>query len=112
MLSFGFYEAIFFTGDKCIIFGLFWLKCEFMMLFGIVKVQNNAMQPVKPKKKKVDIHFQVEADYAPCCKRNWSRPACKARIIEMKETKIWTYGWMVVSTHQIQPPLNLHHSLG
>ena len=85
MLSFGFNEAIFFTGDKCTtVFGLFWLTCEFMMLFGIVKVQNNAMQPVKPKKKKVDVHFQVEADYAPCCKRNWSRPACKAHIIELR----------------------------
>ena len=47
MLSFDFNEAIFFTRDKCTIFGLFWLKCEFMMLFGIVKAQNNIMQPVK-----------------------------------------------------------------
>ena len=70
MLSFGFNEAIFFMGDKCTIFGLFWLKWEFMMLFGIVKAQDNAMQLVKPKKKKVDIHIQVEVDYAPCCKRN------------------------------------------
>ena len=84
MLAYGFNEAIFFTGDKCTVSGLFWLTCEFMMLFGIVKVQNNAMQPVKPKKKKVDVHFQVEADYAPCCKRNWSRPACKAHIIELR----------------------------
>lgn len=53
------------------------------MLFGTVKAQNNAMEPVKQKKKKVDIHFQVEADYAPCCKRNWSRPTCKAHIIEL-----------------------------
>ena len=42
------------------------------------------MQPMKPKKKKVDIQFQVEADYAPCCKRNWSRPACKAHITELQ----------------------------
>ena len=47
MLSFGFNEAIFFTGDKCTVFGLFWLTCEFMMLFGIVKAHNNAMQLVK-----------------------------------------------------------------
>ena len=97
MLSFGFNEAIFFMGDKCTIFGFFWLKCEFMMLFGIVKAQNNAMEPVKQKKKKVDIHFQEKANYAPYCRRIWSRPACKAHIIELqnegkKNMDLWLDG--------------------
>ena len=101
MLSFGFNEAIFFTRDKCNIFGLFCLKCEFMVLFGIVKAQNNAMELVKQKKKKLDIHFQVEADYAPCCKRIGLGKHAKSTLLsfEIKERKIWTYGWMVVFTH-------------
>ena len=81
---------------------------KLMMFFGIVKVLNNAMEPVKQKKKKVDIHFQVEAD--PDVREIGVGQHAKPTLLsfKMKERKIWTYGWMVVFIHQIQPPLNLH----
>ena len=60
-----------------------------MMLFGIVKAQNNAMEPVKEKKKSTMLPVVREIGLG-----QHAKPTLLS--FKMKERKIWTYGWMVV----------------